>query len=304
MKILAIAIAGAALLTAVPAVAATDDPLQVIYRVSGVLDSGDGPNTGYATVFFCTNFSNAEERVRISLRPEAGGTPTNNTYNFDPGETQTFATHNIVAYNEDNTLDAGNSYRQGSALIYATSLNVHCSAAQVNAATTAPESIALHMVRLNPVNNSQEDSRGKRSTVPAIKAADDPLQAIYRVSGVLDSGDGSGAGTATLFFCTNFGGVEERVRVSLRLENPVAPINATLNFGPGETRTFATKGTSTYSEDINMAPGVAFEQGSAIIYATTLHVHCSAAQVSAAADVPVGSPLHMVRLNPAPNTQE
>jgi len=156
MKILSIAIAAATLLTTVPAIAASTDPLRVIYKVSGVLDSGAGPNMGYATVFFCTNFSSVEERVRISLRPKNAGAPINNTFNFDPGETQTFATHQALAYNEDNTLAAGIIFRQGSAIISATTVNVHCSTAQVNATATVPVSIALHMVRIRPKSNSQE----------------------------------------------------------------------------------------------------------------------------------------------------
>jgi hypothetical protein len=304
MKIATIAIAAATLLTTVPAIAAVGDPLQVIYRVSGVLDSGDAGATGYATVFFCTNFSTVDESVRISLRPETSvGTIVTNTYDFTAGETRTFATHDIAGYSLDSSLGAATSIRQGSAIISATTVHVNCSAAHLDAATTDPVGIPLHMVRLHPANNSQEDSRGRRSTV---KAADDPFQVIYRVTGVLDSGSASGLGSATLFFCTNFSGVAERVRLSLRRELSFdgPPINEVLDFDSGETRTWGTHGTATYSEDSHIAEGVEFLQGSAIISATSLHVHCSAAQVDASADVPSGSALHMVRLRPAPGTQE
>ena len=84
MKILTVAIAGATVLTTVPAIAAADDPLQLIYRVSGVFDSGDVTNVGMATTFFCTNFGNVAEKVRIRLLTEDGGTPANNTFDFDP----------------------------------------------------------------------------------------------------------------------------------------------------------------------------------------------------------------------------
>ena len=50
------------MLTTVPAIAAADDPLQLIYRVSGVFDSGDVTNVGMATTFFCTNFGNVAEK--------------------------------------------------------------------------------------------------------------------------------------------------------------------------------------------------------------------------------------------------
>jgi len=142
------------------------------------------------------------------------------------------------------------------------------------------------------------------TTAPAVAGAAEPLQAIYRVTGVLDSGDPANTGTATVFFCTNFSGGRENVRVSLRPEIPGAPINDILALDPGETRTFATHQTATYSEDSNVAPGVMFEQGSAVISATSLLVHCSAAHVDASAVAPVGSPLQMIRLRPAPNSQE
>jgi hypothetical protein len=271
--------------------------------VSGVLDNGGGNRLGNATVFFCTNFSNVDEKVRISLRvanPTNAGGVINRTLGFGPGETQTWGTH-LSSYNTDKKLAAGTVFRQGSAIIFATSVNVHCSAAQVDASETRPLSIPLHMVRLHPANNSEEDSGVRRSTV---KAADDPFEVIYRVTGVLDSGDVGLTGKATLFFCTNFGPVAERLRISLRLENPGPPHNTTLEVGPGETKTAATHGTVAYGGEDEIAPGTSFQQGSAIISATSLHVNCSAAQVDAAAAAPVGLPLHMVRLRPAPDTQE
>jgi hypothetical protein len=307
MKILtvAIALAGTTVLSTVAAVAGFTDPLVLIYRVTGVLDSGDVANTGTATVFFCTNFGNGRQTVRISLRLENPGAPINTSFSLDPGETKTFATHATIVYSENGALAPGQAFEQGSAIIYATSLNVHCSAAQVDASTAGPVGSPLHMVRFNPANNSQEGSLGKRSTVPAIKAADDPLQVIYRVSGVLDNGGGGGVGTATVFFCTNFSGVEERVRISLRRrESGGAPVNNTGNYDPGETRTFATHSGVFYNLDQQLANGVIFQQGSAVIYATSVNVHCSAAQVDASAAAPVSIALHMVRLNPVNNSQE
>jgi hypothetical protein len=156
MKILTVAVAGTTLLTTVPAIAAADDPLQVIYKVSGVMDSGSADEVGIATVFFCTNFGNVAERVRISLRPEEGGVPINNTYDLGPRETKTFETHDTAAYDEDNTLAPGVIFTQSAAIILATTKNVHCSAAQVNAAAAKPIGIPLHMVRFNPPPNSQE----------------------------------------------------------------------------------------------------------------------------------------------------
>ena len=88
---------------------------------------------------------------------------------------------------------------------------------------------------------------------------------------MVDSGDVANTGTATVFFCTNFGNGRQTVRISLRLENPGAPINTSFSLDAGETKTFATHATIVYSEAGALAPGQAFEQGSAIIYATSLN---------------------------------
>jgi hypothetical protein len=45
-------------------------------------------------------------------------------------------------------------------------------------------------------------------------------------------------------------------------------------------------------------------QGSAQIQATSLLVHCTAMIIDAAVQIPQGTALHMVRINPAPDTQE
>ena len=159
MKISTIAIAAATLLTTVPAIAAADDPLKVIYKVSGVIDPGSASFTGIATVFFCTNFSNVPEVVRISLRAEANGAPTNNTYGFSVGETRTFVTHEINAYSVDAELAPGVLFTQASAILFATTTNVHCSATQIDAAAEPAIGIPLHMVRFRPATNSRNKGR-------------------------------------------------------------------------------------------------------------------------------------------------
>jgi hypothetical protein len=65
----------------------------------------------------------------------------------------------------------------------------------------------------------------------------------------------------------------------------------------------STHGTAIFS-DFALAPGTAINQGSAVIQSTSVNVHCSGMIVDAAATVPQGIALHMVRLNPAPGTQE
>jgi hypothetical protein len=158
MKLLAASVAVAALLTTGHATAqeAASDPLRAIYRITGVLDSGDASGVGNATTFICTNFSNVEERIRYSLREESSGGTVTKTATLASQETYTVSTHSTDVYSEDDTLDPGVSYRQGSMVISATTTNIHCTAMQVDASTSYPQGIALHMVRIRPANNSQE----------------------------------------------------------------------------------------------------------------------------------------------------
>src|SRR5215216_2839811 len=70
MKALRWITAVAAMAFALPAQApgAVGDTEQILYRVSGVFDSGGVFNTGVATAFHCTNFSGVTETIRIVLR--------------------------------------------------------------------------------------------------------------------------------------------------------------------------------------------------------------------------------------------
>jgi hypothetical protein len=63
-----------ALLTGAPALhAANTDPVEAIYRLSGVRDSGGGMNAGRATSFHRSNFSSVTERlVMVRFNPGAG----------------------------------------------------------------------------------------------------------------------------------------------------------------------------------------------------------------------------------------
>jgi hypothetical protein len=62
--------------------------------------------------------------------------------------------------------------------------------------------------------------------------------------------------------------------------------------------------TRLFFEDAILSPGEAIEQGSAEILATSIQVFCSAMIISAAANVPEGIELHLVRLNAIPGSQE
>src|SRR5262245_7057704 len=56
-------IAAAVLAFVEPAQAGVNDPEVIIYRGSGVLDTGGGSFTGNATAIHCTNFSGVTETI-------------------------------------------------------------------------------------------------------------------------------------------------------------------------------------------------------------------------------------------------
>jgi hypothetical protein len=145
----------AAILPAQAQSGAVTDPLKIIYKVSGVNDTGDATNVGIATSFICTNFGNVEEKLRFLVREE-NGNATTKFLNVGSGETVTASTHFTNVFSEDLTLTPGISIRQGAAAISATSVNVFCSAMIVDAASSSPNGIALHLVRFNPAPGTQE----------------------------------------------------------------------------------------------------------------------------------------------------
>jgi hypothetical protein len=136
---------------------ATTDPLKTIYRVSGLTDSGNVANVGVATTFHCTSFSTVPETIKFFIRRFDGAKVADIKRNLTAfGATHTASTHGINLFFDDTLLAPGIAIEQGSAVIQSTSLNVHCSAMIVDAASAAPQGIALHMVRLNPVPGTQE----------------------------------------------------------------------------------------------------------------------------------------------------
>jgi len=136
-------------------------------------------------------------------------------------------------------------------------------------------------------------------------AVGDPLKIIYRISGVTDNGGGDAVGVATLIHCTNFGSVSETVKFIIKQWDGTVLKSRYTTIVSGNTRTAATHYTALFFEDLALTPNIVIGQGSAIIYATLPQmVFCSAMIVDAAATVPQGISLHMVRYNPATGTQE
>jgi hypothetical protein len=146
-------IAVAALAVYGPAYAAIGDPEVIIYRVSGVADSGGA--TGVATTFHCTNFSGVTENVRIVVRATAGNILANLDQQVPHLWTVSASTKDTIIYTENIQLATG-GIPQGTAAIAATSVNVTCTAMQVESNNTSPVGIKLHMTRFNPISGTQE----------------------------------------------------------------------------------------------------------------------------------------------------
>jgi hypothetical protein len=135
---------------------AVGDPLQLIYRVSGVRDNGGAAEAGTATTFMCTSISNVDETLRIRVRDFNGTIVGTRTVTVPPNQTKTISTHLTRGFFDDATLSPGEVINQGSAAIQATSINIFCSAMIVDAAVAFPEGIALHLVRFNPIAGTEE----------------------------------------------------------------------------------------------------------------------------------------------------
>jgi len=135
-----------------PAAATINDPEIVVYRFPGVLETG---GTGTTTVFHCTNFSGATENIRFATRASNGPIVTNMVTTINSFATLTASTGQTAAYTDNLVLNTG-SISQGSTAIAATSINVVCTAATIDASTTVPVGISLRGIRFNPVPGAQE----------------------------------------------------------------------------------------------------------------------------------------------------
>lgn len=139
-----------------PASAATTDPLTIIYRVAGVADDGGAGLFGYATSFMCTNVSPVPEKVRFRVLDKFGAALGVFTLTLTSNESYTASTHLSAWVFDDHLLSDGVAITQGSAIIYATSPKVICTAMIVDSAADAPVGIPLHMVRYNAIPNTLE----------------------------------------------------------------------------------------------------------------------------------------------------
>jgi hypothetical protein len=134
---------------------AVGDPPKVLYFVPGVSDSGSAENTGWATVFHCSSFSPVTETISFVIRNFSGTILANHSRSLASLATQTISTHGTQFTEDLPFLTPGVAVNNGIGVIRATSVNVVCSAMIVTAGEV-PQGVALHMIRSNPMNGTQE----------------------------------------------------------------------------------------------------------------------------------------------------
>ena len=153
-------IAAVAFVCAQPVQAGVNDPEVLIYRVSGVFDSGGVAFQGSATAFVCTNFSGVPENIRFVIRTDTGAIVANQTLpvplphlNTGTAVTKQIGLFsNAFVFNGSGTGAVG----QGTVAIAATSINVTCTALLIQANLPTPEGVTLHMTRFSPIAATQE----------------------------------------------------------------------------------------------------------------------------------------------------
>jgi hypothetical protein len=152
MKSIPSMIAIAALAFTLPAQAAVGDPEVILYRIPGVIDN----NTGFATIFWCTNFSGVPETLRVVVRGPTGTLVANSAVTVNHVSTAALATRDVNLFTGETIMNTGVIDPGGTAAIAATSTSISCTAAQIQHFTTGPISLPLHMTRFNPLSGSQE----------------------------------------------------------------------------------------------------------------------------------------------------
>ena len=139
---------------------------------------------------------------------------------------------------------------------------------------------------------------------PAQAGVNDPEITIYRFPGVFDSGGADNVGVATVFFCTNFSGVNEDVRIVTRQSNATLVTNLVFTLSHLTTLIAVTHPTFAYSDAGPSNMATSFIQGTAAIAATSINVICTAMTIDASTAAPVGVALRGIRFNPIPGSQE
>jgi|SRR5262249_4282865 len=129
----------------------------------------------------------------------------------------------------------------------------------------------------------------------------DPEVLIYRFPGVIDDGGTSVVGVATMFYCTNFSGNSDNIRLVTRAADGTLKVNFSLTVQHLETRAFATHDTALFEVAMNTG---AVTHGTTAIAATSINIICTAMIIDAANPTPTGVALRGIRFNPVPGSQE
>src|SRR5204863_9955625 len=122
-------------------------------------------------------------------------------------------------------------------------------------------------------------------------------------SGARDNGGGAGTGVATSIHCTSLSDVMETLRYVVKNFDSSTKADLMINVGADQTRTASTHDTVLYAEDLILNTGVV-NQGSIRVSSTSSNVFCTAQVLDAAAAVPAGIDLHMIRFSPIVNAEE
>lgn len=154
------------------------------------------------------------------------------------------------------------------------------------------------------VSGAAQDRTNSLGNGVAPMVTTDPEMMIYRVAGMADSGYTTMKGVATSFMCYSNSAATEKVRVRILNWHGGVEADVSHEVKSKRTLTFSTRSTAWLAEDVLLAAGKVINQGTAAIIATSKEVYCSAMLIDAAATVPSGIALHLVRFNPAPGTVE
>ena len=154
MKIAIWIVAAVAIACALPAQAATSDPLNVIYAVTGVFNN---PQT--STLVHCANSNSVPENFQVLIRDSLGGIPAvnpNNTVTVAGGGMVTFGTQPVTSFVTTRSVFTTATTFQGTIAILSTTRFAYCTAMIVGVGSSLPDGIALHLIRFNPWPGADE----------------------------------------------------------------------------------------------------------------------------------------------------
>ena len=156
MKFTSMILALASLAAVLPA-QASHTPKILIYRFTGVHDSGGAAKVGQATLFTCKNWGAEQEAISFLVLGPTGTTMAVKNYIVFPRRTITVATHDIRVIAEFDLLSPGKRINGGSATITASHPTLwSCTGSVLEAATETLQSLDMDKQRFNAPTGAQE----------------------------------------------------------------------------------------------------------------------------------------------------